>query len=128
MGDHGMDDYGMGDHGMGGYGMGGKGSRQRGDRNEDGNIIINNNVNGGGCDKDHDDEDMVERIAEAVVMKITESMMEHGMGMLYGEHHDMNEAHVEPEPVATESKKNKNKNKNKNKDTERQPAIMEPLS
>merc|ERR1711879_550113 len=118
MGGHGMGGHGMGGHGMGSQGMGGMGGRQRGDRNEDGNIIINNNVNGEGCDNDHDEEDMVERVADAVVMKITAIMMEHGMDMLYSGHHDMDEAKVEPEPVATESKKSKNKNKNKNKDTE----------
>merc|ERR1719189_2511074 len=98
MGDHGMGDYGMGanatdDYGMGGdgkeeNGMGGKGDHgmggygMHGGRNRDGNIIINNNVNSGGCSKDLDSEDMVEKIAIAVVTKMRE-MMKEGMDMSY---------------------------------------------
>merc|ERR1712087_763857 len=97
---------------MGEYGMGG---RQRAGRNDGGNIIINNNVNGGGCDNAHGNEAMVGRVTDAVVGEITEVFVELVMDMLFD---DMDELDVEPEPVSTETKQNKNKNKNKNKATE----------
>merc|ERR1711884_244094 len=105
MGDHGMGDYGMGEngkddfgmggdgvgeYGMGGHGMGGMGGHgMQSGRNRDGNIIINNNVNGVGCDKEYDSEHMVEKIAMAVVTKMRE-MVKEDMGMSYDKdgHHD----------------------------------------
>merc|ERR1712087_843839 len=94
---------------MGEYGMGG---RQRAGRNDGGNIIINNNVNGGGCDNAHGNEAMVGRVTDAVVGEITGVFVELVMDMLFD---DMDELDEEPEPVSTETKQNKNKNKNKNK-------------
>merc|ERR1711941_241831 len=97
MGDYGMDGYGKGGrgedgygkvgNGKGGYGMGGfeMGAKQKGD-----NIIINNNVNAGDCGKNSNgDKDVVERIAKAVMMKMKEMMMDHGIDMPYDEHDEM---------------------------------------
>jgi len=114
---HDQGHYGMGDmmgmhDGMGEYGMGG---RQRDGRNDGGNIIINNNVNGGGCDNAHGKEAIVERVTDAVVGEMTEVFVELIMDMFS---EDIDELDVEPEPISTETKQNKNKNKNKNKATE----------
>merc|ERR1712228_998986 len=113
------DGYNMGDmmgvhDGKGEYGMGG---RQRAGRTDGGNIIINNNVNSGGCDKAHGNEAMVERVTDAVVGEITEILIELVMDMA---HDDMDELDVNTEPVSTDSKQNKNKNKNKSKASEKE--------
>merc|ERR1711941_22587 len=102
MGDYGMDGYGKGSrgeegygkvgNGKGGYGMGGfeMGAKQKGDNNDGGNIIINNNVNAVDCGKNSNgDKDVVERIAKAVMMKMKEMMMDHGIDMPYDEHDEM---------------------------------------
>merc|ERR1711941_57677 len=102
MGDYGMngygkkgrgeEGYGKAGNGKGGYGMGGFEMRgkQKGDNNDGGNIIINNNVNAGDCGKNSNgDKDVVERIAKAVMMKMKEMMMDHGIDMPYDEHDEM---------------------------------------
>merc|ERR1711879_722528 len=128
----GEEGYGKGGNGKGGYGMGGFEMRgkQKGD-NDGGNIIINNNVNAGDCGKNSNgDKDVVEKIAKAVMMKMTEMMMNHGIDMPNNEHRDMdwmkdseffsekqNEdseekgeySEEEPEVEATESKQMKRK-------------------
>merc|ERR1711934_602048 len=127
MGNHGMGGMnGMGDYGMGGHGNAGMGGRPMGGRNDDGNIIINNNVNSGGCDKGGNVEEMAEKIAMAVMRGMKKMMMGHGMDMPYDnmdkdEHRDtygedmdkepMAEAQVEPEATTPAPKKEKKKNK-----------------
>merc|ERR1712184_210642 len=98
-----------GGHGMEGHGDAGMGDRPRGDRKDDGNIIINNNVNSGGCDKGGNVEDMAEKIAMAVMRRMKGMMMGHDMDK---EH--MDKAQVEPEADAPKKEKTKNK-KNNNK-------------
>merc|ERR1711879_574732 len=112
---------GKGGYGMGGFEMRGK---QKGDNNDGGNIIINNNVNAGDCGKNSNgDKDVVEKIAKAVMMKMTEMMMNHGIDMPNNEHRDMDwmkdseffseekgeYSEEEPEVEATESKQNEEK-------------------
>merc|ERR1719245_992840 len=110
MGGNGEDDYGIGSDGMEGHG-------KQGGRNRDGNIIINNNVNSGGCGNIYDSEDMVEKLAMAVVTKIRE-MIREDMDMSYDKdgHHDEDEPHVEHETKPKfESKKDKKNKDKKNK-------------
>merc|ERR1711879_1022311 len=99
--------------GMWSHNEGSMGGRPMGGRNDDGNIIINNNVNSGGCDKSRDAEDMAEKIAMAVMKKMKYMMMEHGMDMP----HDMDEP-MEEQKEEPKVKKEKNKNKNQDDETE----------